>query len=191
MEKLGVLRDKRIVGSPAVHLLSMAVLLFGFWMLLSGNTQTKFLVYGVLTSVIAAWATYPLLLIPNGDDTRKYFVFGVNPLKLLAYAVWLMWQLVLANIDVICATVRPEIEIDPCVVRFRYQVDNPMAKVVLANSITLTPGTVTMNMTEDGLYEVHALTVGAADGLKGGDMQKKVAWLFGESYDFELVGGED
>ena len=118
-------------------------------------------------------------------------MFGVNPLKLLAYAVWLMWQLVLANIDVICATVRPEIEIDPCVVRFRYQVDNPMAKVVLANSITLTPGTVTMNMTEDGLYEVHALTVGAADGLKGGDMQKKVAWLFGESYDFELVGGED
>ncbi|MBR1552639.1 MAG: Na+/H+ antiporter subunit E [Schwartzia sp.] len=183
-------RDKRIVGSPAVHLLSMAVVLFGFWMLLSGNTQTKFLVYGVLTAVIAAWVTYPVLLVPNASDTKKYFVFGVNPVKLVLYLVWLFWQLILANIDVIRATVRPEIEIDPSVVRFRYQTDNPMAKVVLANSITLTPGTVTMNMTEDGLYEVHALTAGAAEGLRGGDMQKKVAWLFGESYDFKLLEGE-
>ncbi|MBR5163469.1 MAG: Na+/H+ antiporter subunit E, partial [Schwartzia sp.] len=156
MANLDIVRDKRISGSPAVHLLSMAVLLFGFWMLLSGNTQTKFLVYGVLTAIIASWASYPLLLVPNADDTKRYFVFGINPFKLVAYFIWLLWQLVLANIDVIRATVRPEIEIDPCVVRFRYQTDNPMARVVLANSITLTPGTVTMNLTDDGVYEVHA-----------------------------------
>ena len=185
------IRDKRVVRSSAVHLTSMAVLLFGFWMLLSGNTQPKFLTYGVLTSIVASWVSYPLLLVPNGDDTKRYFVFGVNPFKLAAYIVWLLWQLILANIDVIRATVRPEIEIDPCVVRFRYQTDNPMAKVVLANSITLTPGTVTMNVTEDGVYEVHALTVGAADGLRGGDMQKKVAWLFGESYEFTMMEGKD
>ena len=191
MAGLDSVRDKRVVGSPAVHLLAMAVLMFGFWMLLSGNTEPKFLTYGVLTSIIAAWVSYPLLLVPNVDDTKRYFVFGVNPVKLLAYFVWLLWQLILANVDVIRATVRPEIEIDPCVVKFRYQTDNPMAKVVLANSITLTPGTVTMNMTEDGLYEVHALTVGAAEGLRGGDMQKMVAWLFGETYEFELLEGKD
>ncbi len=190
MDNYENVRDKRIVGSPAVHLLSMMVLLFGFWMLLSGNTQPKFLTYGVLTSIIAAWVSYPLLLISNVDGTRRYFVFGVNPVKLLAYFVWLLWQLVLANVDVIRATVRPEIEIDPCVVTFHYQTDNPMAKVVLANSITLTPGTVTMNVTEDGLYEVHALTVGAAEGLRSGDMQRKVAWLFGEVCDFELLEGK-
>ena len=191
MANLDVVRDKRIAGSPAVHLLSMAVLLFGFWMLLSGNTQTKFLVYGVLTAVVAAWASYPLLLVPNGDGTKRYFVFGFNPVKLAAYAVWLFWQLVLANIDVIRATVRPEVEIDPCVVRFRYEMDNPMAKVVLANSITLTPGTVTMNVTDDGVYEVHALTAGAAEGLRSGDMQKKVAWLFGEPCGFEMLEGKE
>ena len=185
------IRDKRVVGSSAVHLLSMAVLMFGFWMLLSGNTQPKFLTYGVLTAIVATWVTYPLLLVPNADDTKRYFVFGINPVKLVAYIVWLFWQLVLANIDVIRATVRPEIEIDPCVVRFRYQTDNPMAKVVLANSITLTPGTVTMNVTEDGVYEVHALTVGAADGLRSGDMQKKVAWLYGEPCDFTMLEGKD
>ena len=185
------IRDKRVVGSSAVHLVSMAVLLFAFWMLLSGNTQPKFLTYGVLTAVIATWVSYPLLLVPNGDDTKRYFVFGVNPVKLVAYVIWLFWQLVLANIDVIRATVRPEIEIDPCVVRFRYQTDNPMARVVLANSITLTPGTVTMNVTDDGVYEVHALTVGAAEGLRSGDMQKKVAWLYGEPYEFTMLEGKD
>ena len=185
------MRDKRVVGSSAVHLVSMAVLLFAFWMLLSGNTQPKFLTYGVLTAVIATWVSYPLLLVPNGDDTKRYFVFGVNPVKLVAYVIWLFWQLVLANIDVIRATVRPEIEIDPCVVRFRYQTDNPMARVVLANSITLTPGTVTMNVTDDGVYEVHALTAGAAEGLRSGDMQKKVAWLYGESYEFTMLEGKD
>ena len=190
MANLNVMRDKSIVGSPALHRSSMAVMLFAFWMLLSGNTQTKFLIYGVLTAIISAWVSYPLLLIPNADGTRKYFVFGVNPLRLVVYFFWLMWQLVLANIDIIRATVRPEIEIDPCVVKFFYRTDNPMARVVLANSITLTPGTVTMNVTEDGLYEVHALTTGAAEGLRDGGMQKEVAWLFGEDYEFELVERE-
>lgn len=191
MASFEIIRDKRVVGSSAVHLLSMAVVLFVFWMLLSGNTQPKFVTYGVLTAIIATWVSYPLLLIPNADDTKRYFVFGINPIKLMAYAVWLFWQLVLANIDVIRATVRPEIDIDPSVVRFRYQTDNPMARVVLANSITLTPGTVTMNLTDDGVYEVHALTVGAADGLRSGDMQQKVAWLYGEPCDFTLLEGKD
>ena len=191
MASFEIIRDKRVVGSSAVHLLSMAVVLFVFWMLLSGNTQPKFVTYGVLTAIIATWVSYPLLLIPNADDTKRYFVFGINPIKLMAYAVWLFWQLVLANIDVIRATVRPEIDIDPSVVRFRYQTDNPMPRVVLANSITLTPGTVTMNVTEDGVYEVHALTVGAADGLRSGDMQKKVAWLYGEPYKFTMLEGKD
>ncbi len=191
MSGFAAIRDKRIAGSPIVHISSMIVVLFIFWMLLSGSTQPKFLIYGVLTSIIAAWVSYPLLLISNSDETKLYFAFGVNPVKLAAYAVWLAWQLVTANLDVIRATVRPEIEIDPCVVRFHYQTDNPMAKVVLANSITLTPGTVTMNVEEDGLYEVHALTIGAAEGLRNGDMQKKVAWLFGEECDFKMLEGKD
>lgn len=190
MANLNVMRDRSIVGSPALHLSSMTVMLFAFWMLLSGNTQTKFLIYGVLTAIISAWVSYPLLLIPNSDGTRKYFVFGVNPVRLVVYFFWLMWQLVLANVDIIKATVRPEIEIDPCVVKFYYRTNNPMARVILANSITLTPGTVTMNVTEEGVYEVHALTTGAADGLRDGGMQKKVAWLFGEEYEFKLAEGE-
>ena len=165
----------------------MTAVLFCLWLLLSGTFQTKFLIYGILTAVISAWVSYPLLLLPNADATTKYFVFGVNPVKLVIYFFWLMWQLVLANVDVLKATVRSEIEINPRIVRFRYKTDNPMAMVILANSITLTPGTVTIDLTDEGVFYIHALTDGAAEGLNGG-MQKMVAWLFGEQYDFEMLG---
>ncbi|MFQ9935323.1 MAG: Na+/H+ antiporter subunit E [Phascolarctobacterium faecium] len=91
---------------------------------------------------------------------QKYFALGVSPIAFLCYSMWLLKELVLANIDVVKATVRPELRIDPKVIRFVFRSDNPMAKVLLANSITLTPGTVTMNVTSEGIYEVHALTEG-------------------------------
>ena len=191
MEKQGVLNNNNIVGSSLVHKLSMFVVLFGFWMVLSGRTETKFIVYGLLTAAVTTWVTYPLLLVPNKEGSKKYFVFGVSIPKFIMYFFWLMWQLVLANIDVLLATTAQELDIDPKVVRFYFRADNPMASVVLANSITLTPGTVTINVTDDGLYEIHALTRGAADGVLDGSMQKKVADLYEEKFDFAVAEGEE
>lgn len=191
MEKQGVLNDKKIVGSPMVHMTGLALVLFAFWMVLSGRIETKFVVYGILTAVVTTWVTYPLLLVPNKDGSKKYYVFGFSIPKMIMYFFWLMWQLVLANIDVLLATTGQELNIDPKVVRFRFKADNPMASVILANSITLTPGTVTMNVTDDGVYEIHALTVGAAAGVLDGGMQKKVADLYGEKFDFAVVESEE
>lgn len=191
MEKQGVLNDKKIVGSPMVHMTCLALVLFAFWMVLSGRTETKFVVYGILTAVVTTWVTYPLLLVPNKDGSKKYYVFGFSIPKMIMYFFWLMWQLVLANIDVLLATTGQELNIDPKVVRFRFKADNPMASVILANSITLTPGTVTMNVTDDGVYEIHALTVDAAAGVLDGGMQKKVADLYGEKFDFAVVESEE
>lgn len=191
MEKQSILHDESIVGSPVVHLVGMAVVLFAFWMILSGHTEIKFIVYGVLTSVVTAWVTYPLLLVTNKDGNRRYFVFGISLPKLFKYSLWLLWQLVLANIDVARATTSQNLNINPKVVRFYFRTDNPMAEVVLADSITLTPGTVTLNVTDDGLFEIHALTDGAAAGVLDGSMQRKVADLFGEKLDFAVAEGED
>ena len=191
MEKQGVLNNKNIVGSSLVHKLAMFVVLFGFWMVLSGRTETKFIVYGLITALVTTWVTYPLLLVPNKDGSKQYFVFGVSIPKFIMYFFWLMWQLVLANIDVLLATTAQELDIDPKVVRFYFIADTPMASVVLANSITLTPGTVTINVTDDGLYEIHALTRGAAAGVLDGSMQKKVADLYGEKFDFAVAEGEE
>jgi len=191
VEKQGVLNNKNIVGSTMVHKLCMALVLFGFWMALSGRTETKFVVYGIITALVTTHITYPLLLVPNKDGSKRYFVFGASLPKFIVYFLWLMWQLVLANIDVLLATTSQELEIDPKVVRFYFKVDNPMASVMLANSITLTPGTVTLNVTDDGLYEIHALTKGAAEGVLDGSMQKKVADLYGEKFDFAVVESEE
>lgn len=186
--KPSVVQESRIVGNSLVHRILMAVLMFLFWLLLSGNLEVKFLIYGALTAIIVSWITYPLLLVPNQDRTKQYFLFAIHPLKLFWYFLWLMWQLLLANIEVIRSTVRTDPAINPRVCRFRFVADNPMATVILANSITLTPGTVTMNVTEDGVFEVHALTDGSAEGLMDGSMQGEVAWLMGEDYRFEVMG---
>ena len=191
MKTKDMLNDKTIVGSPMKHLTVLAVVLFAFWFLLSGKVDFKFLLYGVLTAIISAWICVPLLLLPNADGTKKYFIFDVNLGKYAVYWLWLLKEVVNANIDVVKATVKSEMVINPRVIAFRIKYDNPMAHTTLANSITLTPGTVTLNVTEDGLYEIHALTDGAAEGLLGGGMQQKVADLFGEPFIYEVVeGGE-
>ena len=191
MKTKDMLNDKTIVGSPVKHLVVLAVVLFAFWFLLSGKVDFKFLLYGALTAIISAWICVPLLLMPNADGTKKYFIFDVNLGKYALYWLWLLKEVVNANIDVVKATVKSEMVINPRVIAFRIKYDNPMAHTTLANSITLTPGTVTLNVTEDGLYEIHALTDGAAEGLLGGGMQQKVADLFGEPFIYEVVeGGE-
>ena len=190
MTKQADLQESKIVGSSAVHLISMFISMFVFWMILAGRTEVKFIVYGLITAAVTSWVTYPLLLVPNKAGTKKYFVFGVNPFKFVGYAIWLFWQLLLANVDVFLATTSQELQIDPKVVRFRFTADNPMAYVMVANSITLTPGTVTVNVTDDGLYEIHALTVAAADGIYSGSCAKRVADLYGEELHFEVIEEE-
>ena len=192
MKTKDMLNDKTIVGSPVKHLTVLAVVMFAFWFLLSGKVDFKFLLYGALTAIISAWICVPLLLLPNAVGTKKYFIFDVNLGKYALYWLWLLKEVVNANIDVVKATVKSEMVINPRVIAFRIKYDNPMAHTTLANSITLTPGTVTLNVTEDGLYEIHALTDGAAEGLLGGGMQQKVADLFGEPFIYEVVeGGEE
>lgn len=191
MKKQNVFNDSAIVGSPIVHLISLFILLFVFWIGLSGSFKTKFLIYGIITSAVTAWITYPLLLVANESNTRKYFVFGISIPRFISYIFWLLWQLVLANIDVLLATSSQNLAIDPKVIRFYFKPDNPMVATVLANSITLTPGTVTLNVTDDGVYEIHALTEGAAAGIYSGDMAKKVAELFGEKPEFYIVESEN
>lgn len=190
MKTQELLHDEKIVGSPKKHFAKLAVLMMVMWIMLSGRFEAKFLIYGILTAIICGWICMPLLLVNSTDGKKKYFAFDFPVFKMLVYCGWLFIQLVLANLDVAKAVVRPDLAIDPKIVRFKVSMDNPIALTILANSITLTPGTVTVNVTDDGLFEVHALTAGAAEGLLGGDMQRKVAELFGQSEDFFVVEEE-
>ncbi len=171
-------------GAELLQFILLTMILFGFWLIMSGMWQVKFLVVGFAASLVIAWVTRPLLRIPSQTVPNKnYLAFNLPYLKLLAYVPWLLWEIIKANIDVVKLVLDPKMPISPAIITFEKSMSNPIAHVFLANSITLTPGTVTVDL-KDGIYHVHAITEQAARSLvpaEGeGDMSKRVADLFNE-----------
>ena len=107
--------------------------------------------------------------------------FNARPLlRLTLYAPWLAGQIVIASVQVAKVVLSPSLEIDPCVFRFGVPLPHNVARATLANSITLTPGTVTLDVRDDD-YLVHALTAASIEGLETdgpGNMKDRVARVF-------------
>ena len=101
-------------------------------------------------------------------------------LAMLSYLPWLLWQIVLANLDVAYRVWHPKLKISPRMIRVPYSTKTSVGKVIYANSITLTPGTVTISVDEQtGEMLVHALSDKAAEGLLSGEMHERVKKLEG------------
>ena len=102
---------------------------------------------------------------------------GVKPTRglrpFLIYLPWLLWQVVLSNVDVIRRVWHPRRDIHPRIFTLPLQVRHPVAKTLYANSITLTPGTVTVRVEDDHLL-VHALTEEAEESLLDGRMEQRI-----------------
>lgn len=176
-----------IVGNPLAHYIRFSCYLFIFWLLISGSLHLKFLVIGAVSSLIVAWFCMPLFTVPNRSHTKKYFVLAIRILPLIGYTFWLIKELILSNIDVARAIWKKDLPITPIVMKFQIQFDNPLAIAMLANSITLTPGTVTLNTNAENIYEIHALTPAAIEGIEQGTMVKKIAALFQEDPSFRVL----
>lgn len=146
------------------------VLMFAFWIGLSGYFDAFHIISGLLSS-----------LFVSAISTSILFQQDMNPrveagriFRFVLYLPWLMKEIVLANIDLVYRTLHPAMPIDPCVITFRVDLKEDLSKTTLANSITLTPGTVTMDVTEDGVFTVHAISRSAADSLLSGEMAHRV-----------------
>ena len=155
----------------------MSALLFFLWVILSGKFEAKFIISGAVCSMVVAALCLPIMKVKKGE--RSYFVVSVNPLKLFAYFLWLVKEIFFSAIDV-CRAILSNKHISPQLVRFRCSFENPSATVMLVNSIILTPGTVTVDVSDDDEFLVHALTDGAAEGLLEGEMMRRIARLYGE-----------
>jgi len=173
----------KVNGSPLAVFVVMALSLFACWILLSGQFALKFIIMGIVFSLICAYVCTPFLFIKNIKTGKEYFVLKINPFKFLAYSCWLLIQVVLASLDVTKATLNL-VHASPQIIYFRMDFENPAASALLANSIILTPGTITLDVSEEGIYEVHALTDVAAEGVFNGEMQARVAALYGETCEF-------
>ncbi len=152
------------------------LLLFGAWVLFSGHLDAVHLAYGLVCAALVAAVSYDLLLPPTATP-----VTPAVALRAIGFVPWLLWQVLLANLHVVYLIVRPS-AVHPQVVRFRTKLRSDLAKVTLGNSITLTPGTITMEIHDDE-FIVHALSDKVADDLRDGDMERHVARLFGEAID--------
>lgn len=163
----------------ALEATPLTLVLFGFWLLLSGELDALHLTLGAATAAAVAAITEPLLMAPPAITATGAHPFKEYPLgRLLAYLPWLVVQVVVSSLQVARLVLHPSLPIAPRIVRLAHPLPHNLARLTLANSITLTPGTVTIDVDGDE-YLVHALTPDSARGLAPEAIPRRVAALFG------------
>lgn len=170
---------KQVVGnwmSAAASFCLTFVLLFGLWLVLSGNFEPLLLILGLFSSLLVSFFFHDLLFATLYADYLRVCV------RFSRYIPWLIIEIIKANLHLLYLVFHPRMKelIDPHVVTFRSGLRKDMSIVTLANSITLTPGTITINADSEGLFRVHAIDRDSSKGLPGA-MQERVARVFGES----------
>jgi multicomponent Na+:H+ antiporter subunit E len=161
--------------------------LYAFWVILSGRFQTKYLVIGAVCAMLVAYLTQDLAQPErakrNQLGNRVYSVIGGIG-RFILYCFWLLWNIVKSSIQVAYLVLHPKVPIQPGLLRLRTKLHNRTGHIILANSITLTPGTITVDF-DDGTYAVHALVPSAAQSLLDARMQSKLERIFGEREEAE------
>jgi multicomponent Na+:H+ antiporter subunit E len=152
-----------------IRRITLAAALFAFWLLLSGHYTPFLLAAGLASSLFIVWFCDRLMSVVDREG---------HPVHLIANAVsywpWLIWEICKSAWDVTKRILDPKLPISPVLVRVKASQRTDVGRVIYANSITLTPGTITMELEGDELL-VHALTREGAESLAGGDMDRRVA----------------
>ena len=159
------------------------VLLFAFWLLLSGHYQAKYIVIGALAAGLVTLLSNDLfyLALRYGESAEPKIQLVLLQLwRFLLYLPWLLSRIIMANIQVAYLVLHPKMPIDPGLLVFRTRMKKGIAQVTLANSITLTPGTITTSL-ENGRYIIHTLKRPLAGELEDATMQNKIARVYLEA----------
>lgn len=180
-------RDRHLVSNPYVNFLEVFVLLLFLWIVMSGIFTVKFIAFGCISAFLISIFVVRSLRIGGLKSDKTYFILHANYLKLVSYFLWLIKEIVKNAIAVAGIAISSKNKINPSVIWFKADYDNPAARAILANSITLTPGTVTIDIYDDGIFSVHALNDDFAEGLLEGDMQKRIAKLYSEEIDYRVI----
>lgn len=155
------------------HALFSGLVLFATWLLLSGHYEPLIIGLGVLSCGIVVYLSSRMDIVDH--EGVPVHITG----RAVLYWPWLIWQIVLANIDVTRRVLSPKLRISPTMVRLRASQKSDLALVTYANSITLTPGTVSVDV-EPGEILVHAISREGAEDLKSGEMDRRVTQMAGE-----------
>lgn len=156
------------------YLIGLMIALVGTWVLWSWHFTPALLSYGVASCVVVLLIARRMRVVD-----REGAPIDLLPV-LVTYLPWLFWEIAKANVDVARIVLHPRMPISPRLIEVRATQKHDLGRVIYANSITLTPGTVTID-TEGDLITVHALTQGAADGVLSGEMDRRVSRLGSQS----------
>ena len=149
----------------------LALVLAGAWVLFSGMLQPLLLGLGLASALAVAW----LKARADRDDGEPvYFALRVG--RLPGYLLWLSWEIVKSNVDVSRRILSPSLPVAPAVRWLPASQRVELTRVIYADSITLTPGTLSIDL-EDGAVEVHALNESSLDELERGEMDSRVCRL--------------
>ncbi len=150
-----------------LHAISLGLVLFGLWLLLSGFFTILLLGLGLASVVAVVWIAHRMDVIDHEGHPIHLTV------RAFFFWPWLLKEIIKANFNIARVIVSRKMPINPTVIRVKATQETELGQVVYGNSITLTPGTVTIDVNKD-IMSVHTLTLGAAEGLKSGEMDRRV-----------------
>jgi multicomponent Na+:H+ antiporter subunit E len=154
-------------------LIILIVILVGFWASNSGLFKPLLIGLGAVSVVLVAWLTHRLSLLNHGKSAIRFS-------RVPGYLAWLSVQVIKSNLDVARRIWRGQSAVSPAVATIPLPPLSDAGKVLYANSITLTPGTVAMDIDEErNVILVHALSAEGIEDLKTGFMANRVAGLEG------------
>ena len=148
--------------------ITLFIVLFGFWLLMSGYFTPLILSLGVISCFLCVYLTIKGKFLDN--ETLPIYFFP----RLIQYTLWLIKEILKSNIQTAKVIIMKSEEPELFSVKATQKTNE--GKVTYANSITLTPGTVTTQIKND-VFEVHALTKDFGDDVRSSQMDKMVTWL--------------
>jgi multicomponent Na+:H+ antiporter subunit E len=154
------------------------ILILGVWFILVWSFETPDVIAGVL---IAAFLS--LLLNSIFEKEATYLLHPVRLFWMIVYIPVFFYHMIVANFDVAYRVINPGLPIKPGIVKVKTKLKTDMGKMFLANSITLTPGTLTVDVEDDVLY-IHWINVQTDDVKKAteiivGKFEKYLVRIFG------------
>ncbi len=147
--------------------ISLTLALAAFWLLLSGYFRPFLLLAGLGSVLVITWFTDRRMRVLDPEGHPVQLGLGA-----LTYWPWLLWEIGKAGWDVTKVILHPDLPISPELIRVPASQRTDLGRVIYANSITLTPGTISVETDEETIL-VHALTRAGAEGLESGDMDRR------------------
>lgn len=156
--------------------IAIFLLLFGIWIIFSGQFDLFHLALGLISALFVTWISSSFLFL---DRSRSVHQRLGEVIRIPGYLIWILYKIFQANIHILKLALTPgDLKgVEPSLVKIKTNLKTDFGRYVLANSITLTPGTITVMIEGDELL-VHSISEETAAGVRDGTMERRIAKVF-------------